>query len=105
MVDQVWNSVIAELQKGVEEKSHPFKFATLATLGLERPGAFLGEAGVVLDRRQGQWIYYRLNPGLPDWAQRVLEATAAGIAGQRSFAADKRALSRMPNRPGKACCA
>jgi ArsR family transcriptional regulator len=72
---------------------------------ISRHLGLLREAGVVLDRRQGQWIYYRLNPGLPDWAQRVLEATAAGVAGQRSFAADKRALSRMPNRPGKACCA
>jgi hypothetical protein len=36
MADHVWNSVLSELQKGVEEKSHPFKFATLATLGLER---------------------------------------------------------------------
>jgi len=36
MADQIWNSVISELQKGVDEKAHPFKFATLATLGLER---------------------------------------------------------------------
>ena len=36
MEDHIWNSVLSELRKGVEEKSHPFKFATLATLGLER---------------------------------------------------------------------
>lgn len=36
MEDHIWNSVRSELRKGVEEKSHPFKFATLATLGLER---------------------------------------------------------------------
>jgi len=72
---------------------------------ISRHLALLRAAGVVLDRRQGQWIYYRLNPALPDWAQRVLEATAAGVARQRSFAADKSALSRMPNRPGRACCA
>ena len=36
MTDHIWNSVLSELQQGVEQDSHPFKFATLATLGLER---------------------------------------------------------------------
>jgi ArsR family transcriptional regulator len=72
---------------------------------ISRHLALLREAGVVLDRRQGQWIYYRLNRDLPAWAQRVLEATAAGVARQPDFAADKKALSRMPNRPDRACCA
>ncbi|MEJ2585969.1 MAG: hypothetical protein P8Z38_13410 [Robiginitalea sp.] len=36
MADHIWNSLKTELQKGVDEESHPFKFATLATLGLER---------------------------------------------------------------------
>jgi hypothetical protein len=27
---------------------------------------------VVQDRRQGQWIYYRINPNLPEWAREVL---------------------------------
>ena len=36
MANHIWNSVKTELQKGVEETSHPFRFATLATLGLER---------------------------------------------------------------------
>ena len=36
MANDIWNSVIEELLKGVEEPTHPFKFATLATLGLER---------------------------------------------------------------------
>lgn len=67
--------------------------------------ALLREAAVVLDRRQGQWIYYRLNPKLPEWAQTVLTETAEGIAKQAPFNTDRLALSRMPNRPGRACCA
>ena len=31
--------------------------------------AQLREQGVVQDRRQGQWIYYRINSGLPAWAR------------------------------------
>lgn len=71
---------------------------------ISRHLALLREAEVVLDRRQGQWIFYRLNPDLPDWARGVLETTAAGIARQPAIAASRKALGRMPNRPGKACC-
>ena len=71
---------------------------------ISRHLALLREAEVVLDRRQGQWIYYRLSPELPAWARGVLDATAAGIARKPAFAAARRALCRMPNRPGKACC-
>ncbi|HWS03503.1 MAG TPA: metalloregulator ArsR/SmtB family transcription factor, partial [Gammaproteobacteria bacterium] len=45
---------------------------------ISRHLALLREAEVVLDRRQGQWIYYRLSPDLPAWARSVLETTAAG---------------------------
>lgn len=71
---------------------------------ISRHLALLREAEVVLDRRQGQWIYYRLNPELPGWARNVLDTTADGIARKPAFAAVRRALCRMPNRPGKGCC-
>jgi ArsR family transcriptional regulator len=72
---------------------------------ISRHLALLREAGVVLDRRQGQWIYYRLNPKLPEWAQSVLAETTDGIVKQAPFGSDRRALSEMANRPGRACCA
>ena len=72
---------------------------------ISRHLALLREAGVVLDRRQGQWIYYRLNPGLPAWAREVLTATAAGIVSQSPFNEDLQSLRDMPNRPESACCA
>ena len=71
---------------------------------ISRHLALLREAEVVLDRRQGQWIYYRLNPDLPAWARSVLDTTAAGIAKQPAIIAGRKALGSMPNRPGKACC-
>jgi ArsR family transcriptional regulator len=72
---------------------------------ISRHLAVLREAGLVLDRRQGQWIYYRLNPGLPKWARAVLDETAQGVAKQAPFNSDYRSLCKMPNRPGSACCA
>jgi ArsR family transcriptional regulator len=32
----------------------------------------LREAGLVLTRREGVWMHYRLHPELPSWAVRVL---------------------------------
>jgi ArsR family transcriptional regulator len=67
--------------------------------------ASLREAGVVADRRQGQWVYYRLAPDLPDWTRDALAAVARGARGRTPYADDNAALSNMPNRPGAACCA
>jgi ArsR family transcriptional regulator len=72
---------------------------------ISRHLAQLREFGVVLDRRQGQWIYYRLNPDLPAWAREALMATSEGVITQSPFNADLQALSDMPNRPGSICCA
>ena len=72
---------------------------------ISRHLAQLRELGVVLDRRQGQWIYYRLNPDLPAWAGDVLAATSGGVIAQSPFNADLQALMDMPNRPESVCCA
>lgn len=71
---------------------------------ISRHLAQLREIGVVLDRRQGQWIYYRLNPDLPAWARETLMATSGGVITQPPFNEDLQALTDMPNRPESACC-
>ncbi|NER59932.1 metalloregulator ArsR/SmtB family transcription factor [Pseudomonas sp. MAFF212428] len=48
-------------------------------LGLSQPKisrhlAQLREAAILMDRRQGQWVYYRLNPALPEWVQVMLRS-------------------------------
>lgn len=67
--------------------------------------ALLREAGVVADRRQGQWVYYRLHPDLPRWAQDVIAAAVEGAKDESAFEADRAALAEMPNRPNSRCCA
>jgi ArsR family transcriptional regulator len=66
--------------------------------------AQLREAGLVLDRREGVWIHYRLHPDLPAWAAQVLAATAEGLAGSSPHRDDRAVLAAMPNRPTR-CCA
>ena len=72
---------------------------------ISRHLALLREIGVVADRREGQWIYYQINPTLPNWMHEVLDITAQANVCKAPFVADKRSLSNMPNRPGTACCA
>ena len=71
---------------------------------ISRHLAQLRDTGVVVARRQGQWVYYSLAPQLPTWAVKVLQTTAGGVANEPLFARDRRALHSMPNRPGAACC-
>lgn len=37
--------------------------------------SLLRTMGIVSDRRQGQWVYYRLNPELESWAESVIVQT------------------------------
>lgn len=39
---------------------------------ISRHLALLRNLSILLDQRQGQWVYYRLNPNLPEWANEVL---------------------------------
>ena len=72
---------------------------------ISRHLAHLREIGLVLDRRQGQWIYYRLDPDLPAWSRDALIATSDGVISQTPFNEDLQSLWEMPNRPENACCA
>jgi len=42
---------------------------------ISRHLAHLRSRGLLLDRRQGQWVYYRLNPHLPVWVKEMLQIT------------------------------
>ncbi|TCB68881.1 ArsR/SmtB family transcription factor [Acinetobacter sp. ANC 4178] len=43
---------------------------------ISRHLALLRNLSVLLDQRQGQWVYYRVNPDLPEWANAVLKIIA-----------------------------
>ncbi|MFS2224846.1 metalloregulator ArsR/SmtB family transcription factor [Pantoea sp. B65] len=42
---------------------------------ISRHLAMLREGGVLVDRRQGKWIYYQLSAHLPAWAATLIEQT------------------------------
>lgn len=71
---------------------------------ISRHLAQLRGCGLLLDRRQGQWVYYRLNPDLPAWVRDVLETTL--LANADWLADDSTRLAAMGDRPlnTSACC-
>lgn len=59
--------------------------------------ATLRDAGLLDTERQGQWIYYSLNPRLPHWLLRVMDETADG--NPTLIKAELERLAAMPDRP------
>ncbi len=57
----------------------------------------LKDAGVVLARREGTWMFYRLEPKLPAWAAALLATLPEGAVAE--FKADLKRLKLMTGRP------
>ena len=57
----------------------------------------LRQCDLLLDRRQGQWVFYRINPDLPGWARSVLQQTTE--SNQVFLQQSLKQLSRMGERP------
>ena len=63
--------------------------------------AQLRNCSLLLDRRQGQWVYYRLMPDLPSWVLPVLVAAAEGS--KHRMAPLLARLATMDGRPNREC--
>lgn len=64
--------------------------------------AKLRQCGLLLDRRDGKWVYYRLNPELPNWTINVLAETAQ--SNQQFIENNVKRLENMANRPERSTC-
>lgn len=71
---------------------------------ISRHLAQLRSIGLLLDRRQGQWVYYRLNPDLPEWVDEILRVTSN--ANSNWLKDNTTRLQNMDGRPVReaACC-
>lgn len=71
---------------------------------ISRHLAQLRQCELLLDRKQGQWVYYRINPALPGWAKSVLQQT--GDANKVFLKENLANLARMGDRPNRvaSCC-
>lgn len=65
--------------------------------------AHLREAGVLVARRNGTWVNYRINPELQDWALGILQTTLDGVCKTEPYVSDLKMLNTMSNRPELVC--
>ncbi len=72
---------------------------------ISRHLAHLREAGVLVARRNGTWMNYRINPELDNWALKLIQTTLDGVRNTEPFVSDRNMLDTMANRPGLVCCA
>ena len=72
---------------------------------ISRHLAQLREAGVLVARRNGTWMHYRVNPELDAWMLHTLQTTLEGVRKTEPFISDNKLLNAMANRPGLECCA
>ena len=71
----------------------------LAQPKISRHLALLRSCGLLEDRRNGQWVYYRLHPQLPEWVREVLKRTLDSNA--EWLRPDVQRLWQMRDRPGR----
>ena len=70
---------------------------------ISRHLALLRESRLLLDRKQGKWVHYRLSPHIPSWAALVIEQ--AWLSQQDDVQAIARKLaSANCSGSGKAVC-
>jgi len=80
-----------------------------AALDLSQPKisrhlALLRQCGLLLDSREGQWVFYQINPELPGWAFPILANVLTAVEITDQFQNDFERLHEMENRPEMAMC-
>jgi protein-tyrosine-phosphatase/DNA-binding transcriptional ArsR family regulator len=81
---------VCELMEALNEESQP---------KVSRNLALLKKAAIISDRKHGQWVFYRINPNLPQWAKSVIAETTENNLGLIMSPLER--LDIMQNRPNK----
>ena len=55
---------------------------------ISRHLALMRKSGLVIDERRGQWVYYSLNPLLPDWAKKIIAFTLENLQKEEPYSLD-----------------
>ncbi len=80
-----------------------------AALDLSQPKisrhlALLRQCGLLLDKREGQWVFYHINPELPAWAHAILDNAVTAVTNDEQFKVDLERLNNMTGRPETSVC-
>ncbi len=61
----------------------------------------LRNAGLLTSRRDAQWVFYALDPDLPDWQHQVVNGALTGVQDEPILKQDAARLKNMNNRPAR----
>ena len=64
---------------------------------ISRHLAQLRQCGLLIDSREGQWVYYQINPTLPSWVFPTLTNVFSAIEHSDTFKRDLARLRQMKN--------
>ncbi|CRZ94627.1 ArsR family transcriptional regulator [Vibrio cholerae] len=64
--------------------------------------ALLRASGVVVDIRQGQWVFYRISDQLPGWMRKQIQGLVESNCLKQEYQQDIQRLAEMTSRPQ--CC-
>ncbi|MDQ7091278.1 MAG: metalloregulator ArsR/SmtB family transcription factor [Methylococcales bacterium] len=71
---------------------------------ISRHLASLRQYGLLHDSRDSQWVYYQINPLLPNWTSSLLNDTLIAAELTALFKDDLQRLEKMTNRPSISFC-
>ncbi len=55
---------------------------------ISRHLSMLRNYGIVIDERKGQWVYYSLNPSLPEWVNKIIQSNFDALASLEPYCSD-----------------
>jgi len=71
---------------------------------ISRHLAQLRQYGLLDDRREGQWVYYKINQDLPAWTLEILAVVTTEFKKSKQHKEDYKRLKSMKNRPRETLC-
>ncbi len=63
----------------------------------------LKDAGLVTDRRDANWTYYRLNDAAPAWVTEIIDSTIEGLATAAPYLDDENRFATSAMRESETC--
>jgi ArsR family transcriptional regulator len=66
---------------------------------ISRHLAIMKKFNLLLDRRSGTWSYYRINPDLPNWINKILPIMVEHLGNSKQFNNDLIRVNNFPARP------
>lgn len=74
---------------------HLTKILEMVQPKVSRHLAVLRENKLLLDRRNGLWIHYRLHPNLPIWCYKTLQSLSTGCMSSELYLNDQNRLENL----------